>query len=98
MQLIKEIHFDDFSLYFMSHVRKDTLKSLEKAGMKVSPENIFEQVIELTHNHGTENDTDFKYHNGNSKPFGFCQFAFLVDDLASAMKSLSNNHLKFNVR
>ena len=27
--------------------------------------------LELTHNHGTESDPNFKYHNGNEEPRGF---------------------------
>jgi lactoylglutathione lyase len=30
-----------------------------------------EGLLELTWNHGTENDPDFKYHDGNSQPQGF---------------------------
>ncbi len=28
-------------------------------------------ILELTHNHGTESDPDFAYHNGNTDPRGF---------------------------
>ena len=31
---------------------------------------IFQPVLELTHNHGTENQEDFKYHNGNDDDAG----------------------------
>jgi len=38
----------------------------------------FTGVLELTHNHGTENDANFKgYHNGNSDPRGFGHIAFV---------------------
>lgn len=30
-----------------------------------------EGLLELTWNHGTENDTSFSYHNGNAEPQGF---------------------------
>ena len=30
-----------------------------------------EGLLELTWNHGTEKDADFKYHDGNSEPQGF---------------------------
>ena len=30
-----------------------------------------EGLLELTWNHGTEKDADFKYHDGNSQPQGF---------------------------
>jgi len=42
----------------------------------------FLPVLELTHNHGTENDDDFKYFNGNeSGRQGFGHIGFLVDDV-----------------
>jgi len=43
-----------FSLNFLTHAPADS-----------DPMNVFEPVIELTHNHGTEDDEAFKYHNGN---------------------------------
>ena len=45
-----------FSLYFMCHAEE---------GVGLS--DIFDPVIELTHNHGTEDKEDFKYHNGNEE-------------------------------
>lgn len=66
-----------FSLYFMSH-----------AGEGSSPGDVWDPVIEMTHNHGTEDDADFKYHNGNSTDNGAIQgyghTGFLVDDLEGA--------------
>jgi lactoylglutathione lyase len=66
-----------FSLYFMSH-----------AGAGTGPSDVWDPVLELTHNHGTEDQADFKYHNGNSQDDGalqgFGHTAFLVDDLDSA--------------
>lgn len=38
------------------------------------PKNPFaskEGLVELTWNYGTENDSDFKYHDGNAEPQGF---------------------------
>lgn len=59
-----------FSLYFLSHLKysPDSSKPLSEATLpdSTSPEaseyikNMFEPVIELTHNHGTESDANFK--------------------------------------
>ena len=35
------------------------------------------QVLELTHNHGTEKDDAFHVHTGNSEPLGFGHIGFL---------------------
>ena len=41
-------------------------------------------VLELTHNHGTENDPEFAYHNGNSDPRGFGHICISVPDVVAA--------------
>jgi lactoylglutathione lyase len=43
-----------------------------------------EGLLELTWNYGTENDPDFKYHNGNDQPQGFGHICISVDDLDAA--------------
>ena len=56
MKKLMERHFSDFSLYFLASSNVD-----ETVGYK----NLFQPVLELTHNHGTENDDTFKHYNGN---------------------------------
>jgi lactoylglutathione lyase len=41
-------------------------------------------ILELTHNHGTENDAAFSYHNGNSDPRGFGHTCVAVPDIRAA--------------
>lgn len=43
-----------------------------------------EGLLELTWNHGTENDESFQYHNGNDQPQGFGHICVTVDDLNAA--------------
>ena len=80
MNIAKEINLPQykFSLYFMSHC---------PAGIE-NCSDYFDPVLELTHNHGTEEQADFKYHNGNSTENGalqgFGHTGFLVDDLDGA--------------
>ena len=46
---------------------------------------LFGPVLELTHNHGTEGDDNFKHFNGNEDGRqGFGHIGFLVDDVYSA--------------
>jgi lactoylglutathione lyase len=58
MKLLEVKHFDDFSLYFLGSSVVDT---------NIGYKNQFQPVLELTHNHGTENDESFKYYNGNEE-------------------------------
>lgn len=41
-------------------------------------------VLELTHNHGTEDDAEFAYHHGNSEPRGFGHICVSVPDVEAA--------------
>jgi len=44
-----------------------------------------EGILELTHNHGAENDPSFSYSNGNADPGrGFGHIAISVDDVEKA--------------
>lgn len=93
MKLMRESHYDGFSLYFLaSNVTEDKVqvptdpKSMDaKAGATM----LFPPVLELTHNHGTENDADFKHFNGNEDGRqGFGHIGFLVDDVYEACDSI----------
>lgn len=44
----------------------------------------FSGILELTHNHGTESDPNFKYSSGNSDPRGFGHIAITVDNVDEA--------------
>jgi len=78
MKLINEKHFDNFSLYFMaSNIDRE------------QEDTFFEPVLELTHNHGTENKPEFEYLNGNEEGRqGFGHIGFLVDDVYNACDSI----------
>eukprot|EP00472_Partenskyella_glossopodia_P009666 CAMPEP_0197521832 /NCGR_PEP_ID=MMETSP1318-20131121/7055_1 /TAXON_ID=552666 /ORGANISM="Partenskyella glossopodia, Strain RCC365" /LENGTH=327 /DNA_ID=CAMNT_0043073969 /DNA_START=32 /DNA_END=1015 /DNA_ORIENTATION=+ len=78
MVLVKEKHFDDFSLYFLATAPPGSTEA--DAG---------KPVLELTHNHGTELDEKFKHYNGNEKDRqGFGHLGFLVDDVYAKCKEL----------
>lgn len=63
---------------------------------------IFSPVIELTHNHGTETNEEFKYHNGNDQDAGqlrgFGHVGFLCDDLDAACAKLEEAGVAFKKR
>jgi lactoylglutathione lyase len=53
-------------------------------------------VLELTHNHGTESDPDYKVTNGNSEPGkGFGHICVSVDNLQAACARLEDAGVKF---
>ena len=91
MKLIVSIDLSGFSLYFMaSNVDEDvdcaSLSNEEAMAMLGSR---FGPILELTHNHGTENDADFKQYNGNEEGRqGFGHIGFLVDDVYEACDSI----------
>jgi len=89
MKVMAEKHFPDakFSLYFLASNVPDADvpadPTSEEAALAAS--NLFQPVLELTHNHGTENDNDFKHYNGNEEGRqGFRHIGFLVDSVYQA--------------
>lgn len=54
--------------------------------------------LELTWNHGTEKDENFKVHDGNKQPQGFGHIGFLVDDLESTCAKMEADGVRFKKR
>ena len=83
MTLIDRFDFETgrFSLYFLGYPESPVP---EDADDRVQW--LFEQraLLELTHNWGTENDSAFAYHNGNTEPRGFGHIALTVPDVDAA--------------
>lgn len=78
-----------FTLYFLGFINDDSFveNSLSK------PEQAkLEGVLELTHNWGTENDADFKYHNGNEEPQGYGHIGISTDDAEAYCNSIAAKH------
>lgn len=69
-----------FNLYFLGYGPD----APEQTANGVNPIADSEGLLELTWNYGTENDTNFKYHNGNDEPQGFGHICASVDDLDAA--------------
>ena len=55
-------------------------------------------VLELTHNHGTENDADFQYHHGNAEPRGFGHLCVSVPDVKQACARFEELGVPFQKR
>eukprot|EP00494_Astrolonche_serrata_P026135 UN26396 len=91
MTLLHEKHFPDkgkFSLYFLATLQEGQKppKDTKEAGRDMVKGN-FGPVLELTHNHGTENEKDFAHYHGNEENRkGFGHIGFLVDDVYEKCK------------
>ncbi|MBF8780467.1 lactoylglutathione lyase [Pseudomonas fulva] len=85
-----------FSLYFLALVDKAQIPADDAQRtqwMKSIP-----GILELTHNHGTENDTDFAYHDGNSDPRGFGHICISVPDVHAACARFEELGVTFQKR
>jgi lactoylglutathione lyase len=77
MTLAHSAHFSDFSLYFMISLPTSSLAE-EKKTIDYIWSGEYGCTLELTHNHGTENDPAFHYHPGNTNPLGFGHLGFML--------------------
>ncbi|MGY6518234.1 MAG: lactoylglutathione lyase [Lysobacteraceae bacterium] len=55
-------------------------------------------VLELTHNHGSEDDPDLSYHSGNSDPRGFGHICVSVPDVEAACARFESLGVPFQKR
>ena len=86
----------EFSLYFLALVDKSQIPADAAARtqwMKSIP-----GILELTHNHGTENDPDFAYHNGNTDPRGVGHICISVPDIVAACERFETLGCDFQKR
>ncbi len=86
----------EFSLYFLALVDKADIPADDAqrhTWMKSIP-----GILELTHNHGTENDADFAYHNGNTDPRGFGHICVSVPDIQAACERFETLGVDFQKR
>ena len=92
MKQIRKLEFPDnkFDLYFLAY---DTPKSVSTGNHWSDREG----VVELTHNYGTESDSNFKIANGNAEPGkGFGHICISVDNIQAACQRLEDAGYKFH--
>lgn len=85
-----------FTLYFLAITENDDVPD-DESGRK-QYRGLREGVLELTHNWGTENDPEARYHNGNDEPQGFGHICFTVPDLTAACEWMDRNGVTFQKR
>ncbi|RAH42244.1 lactoylglutathione lyase GLO1 [Aspergillus brunneoviolaceus CBS 621.78] len=79
-----------FSLYFLGY---NGPQSLQGGGSHFTDRN---GVLELTHNHGTEEDPNYSVANGNTEPHrGFGHIAISVDNIEQACRRLEEAGYEF---
>lgn len=93
MKLVQECHFSTFTSYFLATnlnvKQEESLVDPKSDEADKVAKSLFNPILELTHNHGTENDAAFKHYNGNENGRqGFGHIGFLVDDVYSACDSI----------
>jgi len=96
MRVLRKLDFPEmtFSLYFLA-VAALASQAPDKVGDRTAWTFSQSGILELTHNWGTETDTDFKYHDGNAQPQGFGHICFSVPDLDAAVKWFDDNQVAY---
>lgn len=96
MRVLRKLDFPEmkFSLYFL-HRALDGQTVPDDVGERTAWTFSQRGMLELTHNWGTEDDPDFKYHDGNAQPQGFGHICFSVPDLDAAIAWFDENKVPF---
>lgn len=95
MRLLRKLDFPEmkFSLYFLARPAAEAVP--EDAGERMAWTFAQRGVLEFTHNWGTEDDPEQRYHNGNDQPQGFGHICFSVPDLEAAVRWFDDNGVEF---
>lgn len=96
MRVLRKLDFPEmkFSLYFLVKTEENA-DIPEDTGERMAWTFSQRGILELTHNWGTEDDPEFKYHDGNTQPQGFGHICFSVPDLADAVRWFDANNVPF---
>ncbi|MBV6777293.1 lactoylglutathione lyase [Xanthomonas euvesicatoria] len=86
-----------FSLYFLALLPEGTAIPDDDAQRRLWMAGI-PGVLELTHNHGTENQDGPVYHDGNSDPRGFGHICISVPDIHAACARFDSLNVPYQKR
>ena len=100
MTLLRHSQYPDarFDLYFLAKLTKEERENLPNVDDLTAYVSRQRGILELTHNYGTEHDSNFAYHSGNGEPRGFGHICFAVPNLDEAVKWFDQNHVVFQKR
>ena len=95
MRLLRKLDFPEmkFSLFFLNRAQSGDSAPPDDVGERTAWTFAQRGLLELTHNWGTESDSDFKYHDGNAQPQGFGHICFSVPELDAAIRWFDDNGL-----
>ena len=84
--VIAERHFAEakFSLYFLILDSEEAARAPSEPAERRAWQAKLKGLLELTHNHGTEDQAGPVYHDGNSEPRGFGHLCVSVPDARAA--------------
>ena len=96
MAVLRKLDFPEmkFSLYFLAKPDSSN-PAPDDIGERTAWTFSQKSILELTHNWGTEEQADFKYHDGNAQPQGFGHICFSVPDLDAAVKWFDDNQVVY---
>jgi lactoylglutathione lyase len=96
MRVLRKLDFPEmkFSLYFLAKLEGDEQVPADP-GQRLVWTFSQQGILELTHNWGTEDQADFRYHDGNAQPQGFGHICFAVPDLAAAIRWFDENQVPY---
>ena len=89
MRLLRRLDFEElnFTLYFLGVVPDAEASAIPADPGERNKATFGRQaVLELTHNWGSENDPELRFHNGNDSPQGYGHVGFAVPDIHAACK------------
>lgn len=98
MSLVRDMTIpNDFTNYFLACLGDDEAppEDVKAPAARDYVKRLWQPVLELTHNHGTEKLPDFNVHTGNTDPQGFGHIGFLVDDLEGMCKEMEEAGVPF---
>ena len=97
MTLLDRYDFDamKFSLYFFGYPDDADGEMPAEPAARTTWMFGRKALLELTHNWGTEDDTEFSYHNGNDDPRGFGHIGISVPDVYAACERFDSLGVDF---